>query len=341
MKAFILHNIGSFDNLKIKTLAIPKPGKNEVTVKVDFCGLNHLDLLIIAGKRPVSGKFPLILGSEFTGKIADPGKSQKFAIGDTVAVYPWTFCGKCPQCRSDRESICDRGGTYGRTKNGGLAEFAAVDEKNLVRIPHKLDSGKFCASVLSAITAKHMLDRIGIKNGSTVLVNGATGGVGTAAIQLLKRKKCQVICSTSKPEKEIKLKHLGADLTVNTKHMVNSLKEKFPEGIEYIVDAIGGKIWSESVQLLTKNGNMVFCATTLEENGQINIGQAFTRQINLMGSYGGYLSDLREIIKFVRTGAFNPIIDSVYPLDNTKEALLKLLNQKVFGKILIKVNGSY
>ena len=130
-------------------------------------------------------------------------------------------------------------------------------------------------------------------------------------------------------------------MTVNTKHMVNSLKEKFPEGIEYIVDAIGGKIWSESVQLLTKNGNMVFCATTLEENGQINIGQAFTRQINLMGSYGGYLSDLREIIKFVRTGAFNPIIDSVYPLDNTKEALLKLLNQKVFGKILIKVNGSY
>src|SRR3989338_3861298 len=151
MKAVILNNLGSFDNLKLAEIIKPKPNHDEVLVKVDYCGVNHLDLLIIEGKRPALGKFPLILGSEIVGRIV--------GTGEKVAVYPWTYCGKCSPCKSGHENICDYSGTFGRTRQGGYAEYVAVPGKNLVKIPETVDEKVICASTLSATTAYHMIER--------------------------------------------------------------------------------------------------------------------------------------------------------------------------------------
>lgn len=330
MKAFVLTRTGTLDHLKFISDYHFSPISKMVKVKVLYTGVNHLDLLIIEGKRKTSGKFPLILGSEIVG--------QNQENGEIVAIYPWIFCGKCTQCRSGNENICDSGGTFGRTENGGYAKFVAVDKKNLINIPGNLDSKIVAASTLSAITALHLIKRAKIPEKSVVLINGATGGVGTAAIQILKHRKNRIIASTSSREKTEKLIKTGADEVVLTNNLSESIKRINQNGIDFIIDLMGGKVWSESIELLAKNGTIVFCATTLEEIGQVNIGNAFNKQINILGCYGGTIADLKEVIELIEKGIIKPMIDSVYPLDKLPDALRKLRDQKVFGKILIKVS---
>lgn len=338
MQAVVLSKIGGLKYLHIQELSKPKPANNEVLIKVEYCGLNHLDLLIIEGKRPGPKIFPHILGSEFVGRIAKlNNKSNNWKIGDRVAVYPWTFCGKCEQCRMGNENICDNGGTFGRTRWGGFAEFVTVPIQNLVKIPTNLSPKSVCASVLSSITAYHMIKRANIKNDSTVLVTGATGGVGTSAIQLLKERKSKVICATSHSSKIKKLKELGTDYVVTTNNLLEDVKNIFPSGVNYVIDIMGGKVWSNTLETLRKNGSIVFCSTTFPEDGRVNIVNAFAKQLNIHGSCGGTIKDLKEVIQLLQKGVVKPVIDSIYPLKRTIEALSKLNQQKVFGKILINL----
>ena len=108
MQAAVISKIGNLKYLSLKEIYPPQPAYNEALIEIEYCGLNHLDLLIIEGKRPGPKNFPHILGSEFVGKIVQ--------TGEKVAVYPWTYCGKCEQCKKGNENICDSGGTFGRTR---------------------------------------------------------------------------------------------------------------------------------------------------------------------------------------------------------------------------------
>lgn len=318
MKAIILNKTGSLSHLKLANIPSQVIQNGEELVRVEYCGVNHLDLLIIEGKRPTSNKFPLVLGSEIVGR--------NTKTGEKVAIYPWSYCGLCPQCKSGNENICNEGGTFGRTRPGGFAEYIAVPKKNIVRLPEKTNGKLICASTLSAITALHMIKRAKIPDQATVLINGATGGVGTAAIQILKHKKCRVYATTTHKEKIKKLTNLGAIVV-----------DKMPDKIPYVLDVMGGDIWSKSIEKLVKNGTLVFCATTLDDPGSVNIGSAFNRQINILGSYGGTIGDLREVIEMVNRGVIKPVIDSIYKLEDVPLALKKLQDQKAFGKILIRI----
>lgn len=320
MKAVLLTKIGKSGNLLYKSVEKQIPLKNEALVKVKFCGLNHLDLLVRQGKRLGPKIFPHILGSEIVGELEN---------GDMVAVYPWIFCGKCLQCKSGNENICDNGGTIGRTSWGGYAEYVVVPVQNLIKIPKSLSPAKACAAILSSTTAYHLVERAKIKNNALVLVTGATGGVGTALIQLLKIRKCKVVCSSSHSRKKRFLKDLGADFVVPM--------DKLEREIDYVIDLMGGNVWSKGVELLAKNGTMVFCGTTLEEEGKINIGWAFSRQINILGSSGGTIKDLKAVFRLLKKGLLKPVIDSTFALKKAELALRKLENQKAFGKILLAI----
>lgn len=328
MRAVLFNGVRK--KLKYSEIASPKPNKDEVLVRVLFCGLNHLDLLISQGKRTGPKNFPHILGSEIVGIDMSNNK--------TVAVYPWNFCGSCKMCRKGFENMCDVGGTIGRTSWGGYAEYVAVPKKNLVRIPEGLSLEKVCAVVLAGITANHLIERAKIKEGAKVLLTGATGGVGTVALQILKNKKCEIICTTSHKNKTPLLKKLGAKYVVLTKNMVEEIKKLYPEGLDFVIDLMGGTVWSDAVQLLGKNGTITFCATTLEEPVGLQLGSVFQRQLNILGSYGGTREDLKKVISFIKKGILNPVIDSVYSLKDASKAQKKLEQQKIFGKILLKVS---
>lgn len=337
MKAILLRGLGQKENLVFQDVQMPRPDKQEVLIKVGYCGVNHLDLLIRQGKRPGPKIFPHILGSEIVGTIAAVNqKGSGFTIGDAVAVYPWLFCGQCGQCLAGRENICDVGGTIGRTRWGGYAEHVVVPMHNLVKIPKNTSLENVCASTLTATTAHHLIERAKIQEGSLVLVTGATGGVGTAAIQLLKNKKCTVIATTSHPGKKKRLRNLGADHVVSVKNFISEVKKLTPLGVDYAIDLMGGSVWSHAVEVLAKNGTLVFCATTLDGAGSVPIGSAFSKQVNILGSYGGTIKDLTRVMKLLEMEKLKPHIDSIYPLHNAPAALDKLMSQNAFGKILLE-----
>lgn len=326
MKAVVLNRIGGIIDLQYTSVPLPRPKQGEVLVKVLYCGINHLDLHIIAGTRPGPKNFPHILGSEIVGEID----------GEKVALYPWTFCGKCKPCQKGDIQICDIGGTLGRTQWGGYAEYVVVPEKNVIEIPQNVSLEDVCSITLAGTTAYHLIKRAGIRDKSTVFVTGATGGVGTAAIQLLKQKQCHIICTTSHPNKIKELKKLSVAKIVLVKDMV-SLLSLYPSGVDYVIDIAGGSIWSNALQLLSKNGTIVFCATSRLETGIVNIAQAFSKQWNILGSYGGSIEDFKAVLKLLAKGAIHPQIDSIYPLSDAQKALEKIEKQEQFGKILLKI----
>lgn len=328
MKAGVLTGIGGVENLGYISVETPIPQKDEMLLKVLYCGVNHLDFLIRKGKRPGVPSFPHVLGSEIVGVLPS---------GEIVAVYPWTFCGLCTQCKSGNEQICDKGGTLGRTRWGGYAEYVVVPKKNIIKIPKGLDLAAVCSIVLTGTTAFHLVRRANIPDKTSVLITGATGGVGTLIVKLLKHKKCTVICATSHKNKIPQLKKLGADYIVSIENMVSEVKTIIPNGVEYVIDIVGGETWSKALQVLGKNGTMVFCSTSKEEMGKVDIGNAFVKQLNILGSYGGNRNDLMEALFHFKKGIFKPVIDFVYPLKEVANAHQKMEKQKLFGKLLLKI----
>lgn len=314
-----MSGIGGVEKLEYTSIDTPTSRKDEVLLKVLYCGVNHLDFLIREGKRSGIPSFPHVLGSEIVGEYE----------GKIYAVYPWTFCGTCQQCKNGNERICDRGGTIGRTQRGGYAEFVVVPKKNLIKISNGLDLAAVCSIVLTGTTACHLVRRVNIPDKASVIITGATGGVGTLIVQLLKRKKCTVICVTSHKNKIPQLKKLGADYVVSIEKMVDEVK--------YAIDLVGGETWSKALQVLGKNGTLVFCSTSKEEMGSVDIGNAFAKQLNILGSYGGNRKDLMEALLLLEKGIFKPVIDSIYPLQDANKAQGKMEQQKLFGKIILAV----
>ncbi|MCR4263127.1 MAG: alcohol dehydrogenase catalytic domain-containing protein [Candidatus Roizmanbacteria bacterium] len=338
MHAVILTETKGKNNLKYTSIPTPVAAKEHALIRVKYCGINHLDLLIAIGKRPGPAQFPHILGSEIVGTIISIEKnSAGFRTGDTVSVYPWTYCGSCPSCRAGNVQLCDSGGTVGRTTWGGYAEYVSVPIKNLVKIPEQIPLKLIAAITLTGTTAHHLIQRANIADRSTVLVTGATGGVGTLVIQLLRQKQCNIVAVTSSKNKVNKLKKLGVHTVFDLKKFSDNVKTNYPAGIPLIIDMMGGSVWSALVELLAKGGTMSFCSTTLDEPGIVHVGSAFSREINVCGSYGGTMKDLGKSIKSLKKGVIKPQIDSIISLPEVPAALSKIKNREVFGKILISM----
>lgn len=335
MKAIVFSEIGETNVLTYTTIETPKQSQDEVLVKVLYCGINHLDILIRQGKRPGVPEFPHILGSEIVGVIEQGvGKFQK---GDHVVVYPWIFCGKCIECKSGNEQMCDKGGTFGRTQWGGYAEYVVVPKRNLIKIPASAPLKEICAVTLAGTTAHHLTERASLKEKSIVLVTGATGGVGTALIELLKQKQCTIVAATSDEKKKEELLALGINHVVSTKTMNGDISKLFHQGINYAFDLVGGIVWSNALKTLGKNGTITFCATSLEENGEVEIGKTFAKQLNILGSYGGSKKDLEAVIKLVENGTLKPVINNILPLEEATKAHEIIESQNLFGKVLLQV----
>lgn len=212
----------------------------------------------------------------------------------------------------------------------------AVPAKNIVKLPKGIDPIEAASILLAGTTAYHLIKRAGVKPKSTVLVTGATGGVGTVVLQLLKNFKCRIICATSHPEKKVKLQSMGIENVVSTKSLVEDVHSLFPQGIEYAIDIVGGTIWSKALEALAKKGTLVFCSTSRDEPGIVPIAKAFNRELTILGSYGGTIKDMESILTLVSQKVIVPIVDSVFPLSEAQKAHERIENQAVFGKILLQ-----
>src|ERR1700676_5246716 len=338
MKAVRIHQFGGPEVLTYEDVPDPQPRKDEGLVGGRACSLNHLDVWARKGLPGV--KLPHILGSDVAGEVAQVGEYVTgFKAGQRVLLSPMHYCGHCEKCVAGVQNQCRSFTVLGNGVDGGNCELIAVPAANVIPIPDSLDFNQAASVPLVFVTAWHMLvGRAGIRPGQTVLVLGASSGVGIAAIQIAKLFHCLVIATAGDEEKLAKGRELGADYGIN--HYQQKISEGVrkitnKEGVDMVVENVGAATWDESVKSLKSGGTLVTCGATTGPNVGIDLRHLFARQLTLLGSYMGTMGELHEVLKHVFAGRLKPVVDRVFPLSEIRAAHEYLEKSQMFGKIIV------
>lgn len=328
MRVVCIRSQGDLDVLRLEDWPEPEPKPGEVQVEVAYCGLNHLDMFVIKGMPGVPVHFPRIPGADLAGTVR--------AVGAGVA-RDWV--GK----RVMVDNIVIRNGkalSLGEHLDGGLCERVCVPADNLVPLPEHV-SLEDAASLPTAYGTAHrmLITRGQVRTGESVLVLGASGGVGVACVQLGKALGARVIACAGSAGKAARLKSLGADETIDySKEDFSAAAWRLSgkKGVDVVVNFTGGDSWVPSIRALRKEGRLLTCGATAGFDPKEDIRYIWTREVNILGCNGWERHDLVALVDKVASGALKPVIDRVLPLAETKAALAAIRDRQVFGKILIK-----
>jgi NADPH:quinone reductase-like Zn-dependent oxidoreductase len=300
--------------------------------------MNHLDIWVRKGLPGV--KLPHILGSDVAGEIVAVGEYVTgFKAGQRVLLAPMHFCSHCPKCVAGIQNQCREFTVLGNGVDGGNCELIAVTAEKVIPIPDNLEFDQAASVPLVFLTAWHMLvGRANIRLGQTVLVLGASSGVGIAAIQIAKLFHARVITTAGDEKKLEKARVLGADYGINhyqqkISQEVRKITDK--EGVDIVVEHVGTATWEESMKSLKPGGTIVTCGATTGHNAAFDLRFLFSRQLSFLGSYMGTMGGLYDVLGHVFAGRLKPIVDRVFPLSEIRAAHEHMEKSQMFGKIVL------
>jgi NADPH:quinone reductase-like Zn-dependent oxidoreductase len=338
MKAVRIHEFGGPEVLRYEDVPDPQPRKDQVLIRVSACAMNHLDIWVRKGLPGVP--LPHILGSDIAGEIVAVGDYLTgFKPGQRVLLAPMHFCNHCAKCVAGLQNQCREFTALGNGVDGGYCELIAVPAVNVIPIPDSLDFNQAASVPLVFLTAWHMLvGRARIRLGQTVLVLGASSGVGIAAIQIAKLFHARVITTAGDEKKLEKARMLGADYGIDhykqkISQEVRKITDK--EGVDIVVEHVGAATWDESMKSLKPGGTIVTCGATTGHNAAFDLRFLFSRQLNFLGSYMGTMSDLYDVLGHVFAGRLKPVVDRTFPLQEARAAHEHMEKSQMFGKIVL------
>ncbi len=338
MKAIRIHRFGGPEVLQYEDVPDPQSRKDQVLVRVRACALNHLDLWVRQGLPGV--KLPHIPGSDIAGEIVEVGEYvTDLRTSQRVLIAPMHFCGHCAKCVAGLQNQCQEFTVLGNGVDGGDCQLIAVPAASVIPIPESLDFNQAASVPLVFVTAWHMLvGRAGVRPGQTVLVLGASSGVGTAAIQIAKLFRCRVITTAGDESKLEKARTLGADYGIN--HYKQKISEEVrritnKEGVDIVIEHVGAATWEESLKSLKTAGTLVTCGATTGSSVGVELRHLFARQLSLLGSYMGTMCELHEVLGHIFAARLTPVIDCIFPLNEARAAHEYLEKSQMFGKVVL------
>jgi alcohol dehydrogenase len=330
MKAALIHEHGGREKLLIEEVSTPVPGPGEILVAVKACGLNHLDIFVRRGMPGLPIDFPRITGGDIAGVVHQVGEGVTTPkVGDRVLLDPMITLPS------------GKHGALGENTTGGLAEFIQVAAQNAIPLPDDVSFEQAAALPIAYGTAwRMMITRGQIEAGDHVLILGASGGVGTACVQIAKMKGCVVYAGASSEEKLARLKELGADVLINYRERPDFHRHirglRNGQGLDVVVDYTGAETWVKSLKALRVGGKLLTCGATTGYDPKTDLRFVWTRELNILGSDGWRRQDLIDLVEAVRTGRIRAVIDRVLPLEEIREGHRLLEEREVFGKVIIK-----
>jgi NADPH:quinone reductase-like Zn-dependent oxidoreductase len=342
MKAAVFHGSGDASQIKIEEVPEPQIGPGQALIRVHASAFNHLELWALHGPADESYQFPMWTGSDIAGVIEELAPDVAgWEVGDAVVVNPSLSCGKCARCIEGDVSQCDEYDILGSGGNGGNAEYVAANADKLMRLPDGFDFVKAAAAPLAYQTAwRALVKRAKLQQGEDVLILGASGGVAAAGIQIGKMLGARVFAVTSSEEKMQRAQEAGADFVLNRKAS-NPFEEvrrlTNGRGVDLVLENVGAATWSESQKILRKGGRIVTYGRTTGREAVTNLSLLFWNEQTHIGSTMGSLTDFREVMEHVFSGKIEPIVDSVYPLEEAREAYARYERGEQFGKIVLKI----
>ncbi|WP_418282759.1 zinc-binding dehydrogenase [Halorubrum sp. DTA98] len=340
MKAVQFSAHGDRDVIEYGEFPEPEPAADEVVVDVKAGALNHLDVWTRRGLPGVELELPHVPGSDAAGVVETVGDDvTRFEPGDRVAVSAGVSCGECEFCRAGEESQCVSFRILGEHLPGVHAERAAVPADNLVPVPDDVDWSVAGSASLVFQTAWRMLQtRADIEAGESVLVLGASGGVGHAAVQIADHAGCEVFATAST---EAKLRHAeecGAD------HVIDYETDDFASeiaaltgkrGVDVVVDHVGEATYPDSLASLAKGGRLVTCGATTGPNPDAGLNRIFWNQLSVLGSTMATPGEVDDVLELVWDGTFEPRIRETLPMSEAARAHELIENREGFGKVVV------
>ena len=340
MKAVQLVAHGKPGKFQLRELPDPEPAPGEVIVQVQACGLNRLDLWLEEGGLPMPLQLPRTPGCEIAGRVVRISPDvTSWKAGDRVAVQSNLFCGQCEYCQRGDESMCLNNVMLGVQRDGGFAEQVAVPSRALVQLPDNVDFETSAALTLAGSTAMHMLtNRSQVREGDWVLVIAGASGVGSAAIQIARQLGARVISTGSSEAKRALAKHIGAEFSIDTQNdrwPAEVRKITGQRGVDLALEHVGGDMLQKVFLCVARGGTVVTCGATAAREVPFNLWPFFVKQHRLIGSYGRNSADFKAVLEWAAAGRLKPVIDSIFPLTKTEEALAHLRSRQVLGKVLV------
>ena len=342
MRAIVLKGFGGPDQMEPASLPDPVPGPGEVLLRVRACALNHLDLWIRAGLPSSKVKGPHILGCDVAGEVAALGPgTDGVAVGARFAVHPGRSCGRCDACRDGRDPDCPSYGIIGAYGGlpGGYAEFLAVPVEHLLPMPDAMSFIDGAAVPLTFLTAWHMLMTLAaLKPGETLLVVGAGAGVSVAAIQIAKLAGAKVIATSTSKAKLERARSLGADETIlHPPEDLARAVRRLTQGrmADAVFEHVGMSVLAEAIKCLRPSGRLVTCGATAGPVAEIDMRYVFSRQLVVLGSKMGNLSEMRAVWALAAQGRLKAVVDRTFPLADARQAHEYLEAKGQFGKVVL------
>ena len=322
MKALLCTELGDPELLNVSEVDIPNLGDDEVLVKVEAAGVNFPDALLVQGKYQIVIDPPFIPGNEICGVVESAGSNVSIPTGTKVIGLP---------------------------PIGGFAEYVSIN-KNLI-IPVNSDFNVLSGASLPINygTSYYALKRRAkAVSGETVLILGASGGIGTASIQLSKIMGLNTICAVGSEEKEAYVRNLGADEVI--RYDKEDLKESAKSltngnGVDIVIDPVGGDATEQALRATAFNGRLLVIGFANGQIPKISLNLTLVKGVSIVGVWWGRWTntspketaeDFEELVGFVNSNQLKIEPKNIYTLEEASKALSNFLQRKNVGKTVIK-----
>jgi len=293
-----------------------------------------MDLWVRRGWPGLKLEYPHISGADGAGVISAMGADvEDLEVGQRVVINANLSCGKCSYCLAGRDNLCRNWHLLGETRRGTLAEYVVVPARRFAEA---------AAAGLVFHTAWHSLITRGhLRAGESVLIVGASGGVNTASIQVAKLAGAKVFVVGSGPAKLELARSLGADVCIDRSQEANWSKEVFlatgRQGVDVVVDNVGAPTMMMSLRAARKGGRILTVGNTGGPELSLDNRYIFGKHLSILGSTMGTIRDFTTVMGLVFEGALRPVIDRVFPLEETASAQRRLEQGEQLGKIVLEI----
>lgn len=342
MKAVAFDEHGGPDVLEYTDVEVPEIDADEILLEVRACALNHLDKFVREGIPGIDHELPHVSGGDIAGVVAETGDEvAAVESGDRVLLDPRITCGECEYCRAGETNRCsaDVHGNLGEEYWGGLAEYVAAPAENAIPMPDDASFEQSAALPIAYGTAWRMLvSRAELEPGESILVLGASGGLGTAGVQIADFMGATVYAATSTERKIDHVLDVGADEAINYTETefdraIWDLTDK--RGVDVVFEHVGEATWEQSIRSLANGGRIVTCGATTGPKATTDIRYLFSREESHIGSRGWQRRELRRLADTVWRGEFDPVIDRVLPLEDAVEGVQAMEDRELMGKVVV------
>ena len=356
MTAFVLHEHGGLDALRYHTdWPVPQVGPDDVLIRVGACGLNNTDVNTRTGwySKTVTGgtdgaavqgsddadptwggapiSLPRVQGADVVGQVVAVGADADSAlIGKRVMTDNWLRDWHYPLNK-------DKTGYYGSERDGGFAQFATTDFRNVGVINSPLSDAELATFSCSYTTAEGMLARTGVTKGDRVLITGASGGVGSALIQLAKRRGAKVIALASAAKHEL-IRALGADAVLD--RAPDDLRAALRDAtghadVTVVCDVVGGDYWPQLIEVMARGGRYACSGAIAGPMVSLDLRTLYLRDLTFHGSTVLPPEIFTNLVGYIERGEIKPLLAKTYPLADLHAAQTAFIEKAHVGNIVV------